>query len=122
MDLQTALKGMLDAQDKLSTPEVMASPVLISEQMYRLGQYTSAVERELGDIEEEYEINWSDDYRRALEDKMSVTAAKQHADVENSEDKGQIKRLSRYVSSSWKVHTQCMARYNHLTQENRGAV
>ena len=122
MNLETALKGLLDAEAKLSERTTMMSPNLISENMYRLGQYTAAVERHLGDIEEEYEVTWARNYTLGLEEKLSATAAKIQADVATSTQKGQMKRLSRYVSSSWRLHTGAMARINHLQAESRGAV
>lgn len=151
MNLNTALDGLLDAEARLTDPATMMSPSLLSEQMYRLGQYTSAVEKELGDLEKDYEIDWADEYKSALigekewikdpnyiptsdatdtdtvgetviRKPMSTTAAKNHADMETAEMKGQIKRLSRYVSSAWKVHMSAMARIKHLESENKGSV
>ena len=122
MDLPTALRGMLDAEAKLSQESALRNPSLISEQMYRLGQYTSAVEKHLGDAEEEYERESARVYSEALRTEKSATAAKNLTEMEMAEKKGQIKRLSRYVSSSWRIHTACMARYNHLSQEMKGSV
>lgn len=120
MDLNTAIKGMLDAEAKLGSRATMLSPIEISENMYRLGQYTAEVEKHLGDIEEDYEILYATEYKKALETEKSVTAAKLKADLETAEGKGQIKKLSRYVSSAWKVHNGAMARWKHLNAEVKG--
>lgn len=129
--LDEAIKGMLDAESRLSSRQAVVSPTIISEQMYRLGQYASATEKLLGDAEEAYEIEWAKKYTMytepyALSDEngnityaksLSATAAKQRADVDTAAAKGNIKRLSRYVSSCWKIHTGAMARINHLNNE-----
>ena len=127
MTLDDALKGMFVARKKLSSPEVVSNPSLISEHTYRLGQYTAEVERFLGEAEKEYEIKWAKKYSEytvnvdPLGKGLSATAAKQQADVDTAEDKGNIKELTRLVGSSWKLHTGSMARYNHLQNEMRGA-
>lgn len=122
MDIETAMRGLLDAEAKLSTATAIHQPVVISENLYRLGQYTSALEKRLGDLEEHYEIESARVYAAALATEKSATAAKNRTDMEMAALKGQIKRLSRYVGSSWKIHTACMARVNHLKNEMQGSV
>lgn len=115
MRLENAVTGVLDVKEKLRT--VGDNPVLLSQYMYELTQYVSAAEDHLADYERDYEQEWSQEYKQALEDKMSATAAKQHADVETADTKGQIKYLTRFTASAWKVQTAAMARHKHLTQE-----
>lgn len=122
LTLEDAVIGMLDAESKLSSREALVSPHLISENMYRLGQYASAVEKHLGEIEEELEIKQAEVYMRLMTEGKSATGAKQAADAETAALKGQIKKLSRYVSSSWRIHTGAMARWNHIISEQKGAV
>lgn len=131
--LQQALDGIADAESKLGSRQAIHSPTVISENMYRLGQYTSALEKILGDCEQEYEIEWARIYNAytapyPVTDKkgnitqkqsMSATAAKQQADVDTAKDKGNIKRLTRYVSSSWRNQTGAMARINHISAEQK---
>ncbi len=121
MQLNDAIKGAIDARTRLATREAVVSPVIMSEQMYRLGQYTAEIESHLGDLEQEYEIKFAQSYSEYSKE-LSATAAKQKADVDLAELKGNIKRLSRYVSANWKAHTGIMARINHLDRESRGAV
>jgi|SRR5690242_10449854 len=122
MDLTEALQGVLDTEEKLRQPGVESAPETLSTLMYTLGQYASALEKELGNLEEEYEREWASEYKEALTSlKLSATAAKQHADVENADVKGQIKRLTRFVNSAWKVHQQCMARWKHINNQDAGA-
>lgn len=131
MTLEQILAGIEDAEKNLATRQAITSPTIISEHMYRLGQYTSALEKYLGDAEAEYEVKWANIYSShtapypvtdekgniSSKQAMSATAAKQQADVETAEDKGNIKRLTRYVASSWKNQTGAMARINHISNE-----
>lgn len=120
MTLEQILAGIEDAEKKLATKQAITSPSIISENMYRLGQYTSALEKYLGDCEAEYEVAWAktyNGYTSPLEKgvkPLSATAAKQQTDVDTAADKGNIKRLTRYVSSSWRNQTGAMARINHI--------
>lgn len=118
MTLEQILAGIQDAESNLSTREAIVSPAIISTHMYRLGQYASALEKVLGDCEEEYEITWAKSYNTHSET-LSATAAKQKADVDCAIDKGNIKRLTRYVSSSWRNQTGAMARINHIYAESK---
>lgn len=127
MNVEEALRGLKDAESKLSTRQAVANPALISEEMYRLGQFASALEQHLGDAEEEYEVEWADLYAQltlpTLHGKpLSATAAKQMADIQMAESKGNIKKLQRYVSAAWHVHMSCMARHKHLESQMRGSV
>lgn len=131
--LEQALLGIADAEQHLASREAIVSPSIISQQMYRLGQYTSALEKILGDCEAEYEKKWATQYSMYTEpytvvDKngkeskaksMSATAAENRANIDCAADKGNLKRLKRYVDSSWKNQTGAMARINHLIAEHK---
>lgn len=138
MTLEQILKGIESAESKLASREAIDNPTIISTHMYRLGQYTSALEKYLGDCEAEYEVTWAKIYNGYLNPMLvvtndpetvnevklsrkplSATAAKQQADVDTAADKGNIKRLTRYVSSSWRNQTGAMARINHIQQESK---
>lgn len=132
MNIETALRGLKDAESKLSQKYAVANPALISEEMYRLGQFASALEQFLGDAEEEYETNWAKCYHaytttstydgKVMSKALSATAAKQKADVDMAVAKGNIKKLQRYVSAAWHVHMSCMARHKHLSNEMKGSM
>lgn len=122
MTVEQALQGMMDAEEKLSTRRAVSDPAYISEQMFRLGQYASALEQFLGDAEEEYETEWAEKYKSHLSKPLSATAAKQQADMDMAAMKGNIKKLQRYVSAAWHVHMSCMARHKHLASEMKGSI
>lgn len=125
MTLEQILKGIESAESKLASREAIDNPTIISAHMYRLGQYTSALEKYLGDCEAEYEVTWAKIYNSYISPlekgvkPLSATAAKQQADVDTAADKGNIKRLTRYVSSSWRNQTGAMARINHIQAESK---
>lgn len=52
LTITQALEGLADAESKLSEAVAIHSPTIISENMYRLGQYAAALEKFLGDVEE----------------------------------------------------------------------
>lgn len=121
MDLKTAIDGMLSAKARLRSAAAVSSPSVLSEQMYRLGQYVSAIEDHLADLEEDYEKQEAGILRREMDELgHSATAASARVKIELGALEGQIKRLSRIVAASWKQSNTAMARYNHLDKEMRG--
>lgn len=123
MDLVTATEGMLSAQEALRQPAAIANPSLISDQMYKLAQYTAAVEYHLAIEEREYEKDEAIIYRRAIrQDKLSASAAEKEVKMELGEREGQIKYLKRVCDTAWKLHMNCMAKIKHLEGENRGSI
>lgn len=121
MDLETAVQGLLDAQAKMRTREGIMSPPFLSEQMMRMAQYTGAIEDHLGELEEEYERAWAIKYKSHI-NVMKPTAAENATNVELAEVKGQIKRLSRTVASSWKQIGVGQSRWNHLAKQQEGQI
>ena len=47
MELETAVKGMLSAEEALRNAQAIGSPAILSEQMMRLASYLGAVEQHL---------------------------------------------------------------------------
>lgn len=122
MDLNTAIKGMMDAKAKLQTPSGVSSLPVMSENMQRLAAYTSAVEDGLANLESELEIKERDFYYAAIKTGLKPSPAERDAKYEVAQEKGDIKRLVRLVNSSWKLIDTVRSRYNHLNQETRGQV
>lgn len=123
LSLEEAVKGMLDAQNNLRTNQAKEIPAYLSEQFYRLGQFTAAVEYHLALAEQEYEKDEADILRRCMiTNKMSATAAEKHVKIELGEREGQIKYLTRITKAAWSQHMGAMARFNHLTKEMAGSI
>lgn len=120
MDLDKALNGMFDAQNKLRSTQGVNNPTFMSEQMMRLSQYAGAVEENLAGIEKVYEIDYAVKLKERLIDRkppMKVTQAEREVDIQMAEEKGQIKYLTRLVASAWRQVGVTQSRYNHLARE-----
>lgn len=123
MDLEQATKGLLDARNQLRTKKGVSNPFVISEQMMRLTQYTSAVEEHLAVYEEELEIAEMQEFNNQLAQGKSVNMSETLAKQKVGSLKGKIANLKRLVNSSWSVIGVCQSRYNHLqTEEKTGRV
>lgn len=118
MDLTKSLEGLIDAREKLATRQGIDNPTFISEQMMRLSQYTASAEAHLADLEYNFEIKEAQVYKSYLLDrKLTTTAAERLAKADLAEEKAQIKRLSRLVSSAWRTIGICQSRIRHLEGE-----
>lgn len=118
MELDKALDGMFNAQDKLRTPEGVNNPIIMSREMMRLSQYTGAVEEKLAELERDFETDAGRKLKEYMIDEhMKVTQAERMVDIEMGAVKGQIKYLTRLVASAWKQVGVTQSRYNHLVRE-----
>ena len=124
MNLATAIKGMLDAQDRLRTPRGTSDPDEISEQMQRLAQYTGAVENYLAEYERDYEIELGRKlHQYIVTEGTNATTADKRVRIDLAEQKANIAYLTRIVSSAWKQVSTSQSRWNHLqTDKNRGKI
>ena len=117
MEIQTAIKGMLDARESLRSKDGVINPSFISEQMQRLAQYTGAVEEYLAELEEQIELDEYRAYSSYREAGSSVNQAETIAKQDVSALKGQIAKLKRYVNSSWSIIGVAQSRFNHLAND-----
>lgn len=118
MELDKAIKGMLDAENQLRSKQGVSSPPVMSEAMMRLSQYLGAVEEHLASYEKDYEVNLSITLKKyMLEQNMKPTPAEARAKMDLGETKGEIAYLSRLVSSGWRQVGVIQSRINHLVRE-----
>lgn len=122
MDISEAVTGMLDARAQLRTRKGITDPFFISEQMQRLAQYTGAVEEHLAELEEQQEVEEEQAFRKHSEAGKSVNAATEAAKYDTATIKGQIKKLTRYVKSSWSIVGVAQSRFNHLQKDTVGQI
>lgn len=117
MNLENALAGMMTAEVELRSRPGVNDPSFMSLQMARLSQYTSAVEEKLAEYERDYEVKYAIELKvRLIDQRMKVTQAEREVDIETAELKGQIKYLTRLVSSAWRVVGTIQSRINHLVK------
>lgn len=118
MNLEIALKGMLDAEQALRSAEAIGNPFTLSNQMMRLSTYVSAVEIHLAEHERDFELISAKELKERMRDQgMKVTQAEREVDIETAELKGQIKYLTRLVKSAWSQVGVIQSRINHLGKE-----
>lgn len=118
MELDKAIKGMLDAEAKLRTAKGIVSPTVLSEQMMRLSQYLGAVEEHLAGYEKDYEVTLAQKLHNfMITQGLKPTPAEARAKMELGDTKGQIAYLSRLVSSGWRQVGVIQSRINHLVRE-----
>lgn len=118
MDLEQAIKVMLDAQDKLRTRQGVNSPDYMSEQMQRLAQATGAVELHLAEYERDYEIALGNKLHTYLvTEGTSATNADKRVRIDLAKQKAEITYLTRIVASAWKQVSTTQSRWNHLQAE-----
>lgn len=120
MKLEDAVKGMMNAREKLRSKQGVADPHFISEQMQRLAQYTGAVEETLAELEKQLEVVEARKFTHyTKEEGMSVNQAEILAKQEVGNLKGEIAKLKRYVNSSWQIVGVSQSRWNHLSHEQK---
>lgn len=118
MELDKAIKGMLDAESQLRSRQGVSNPTVMSEAMMRLSQYLGAAEEHLASYEKDYEVNLSLMLKKyMLEQNMKPTPAEARAKMDLGETKGEIAYLSRLVSSGWRQVGVAQSRINHLIRE-----
>jgi hypothetical protein len=119
MNLETAVKGLLQVRNDLRSRRGVVDPLFISENMQRLAQYTSAVEEHLGKLEEELEVLEMNKFLAYTKQGKSVNMSETLVKQEVGSHKGQIANLSRLVKSSWALISTSQSRINHLSTEQR---
>lgn len=119
MELDIAIKGMLEVENGIRSAQAISNPVLLSTHMMRLSAYTSAVEEKLAELEKDFEVGYAVELKERLIDKsMKVTQAEREVDIILAETKGQIKYLTRIVGSAWRQVGTIQSRINHIKQES----
>lgn len=117
MDLQVAIKGLLDARTQLRSKRGVSDATFISEQMMRLTQYVSAVEEHLAVLEEELEVTEMREFDNQLSQGKSVNMSETLAKQKVGSTKGSIAYFKRLVNSSWSIIGVAQSRVNHLSKE-----
>lgn len=117
MLLSTSLKGMTTHREALLKPEGASNPSFISEHCHRLAQYIAATEDNLAELEAELEISEAKSFEEHLSGGKSVNASKESVRREFTKERAQIVKLTRLVSSGWKLVSESQSRVKHLIAE-----
>lgn len=119
MELEQAIKIMLETQDNFATRRGIEDPEYISQQMQVLANATVLVERELAGFERDYEIKLGKKLGEYIAGGSSASAAETRVRTELAKEKGEVKYLTRIVKSAWSQVGVSQSRHNHLTKEFR---
>lgn len=122
MELSTAIKGMLATRKALDSPEGLSSPTFISEKIQELAQYVGVIELILADLESDTTIKESERYKEYIDSGKKTSTAKDLARFDFTKEHAEINKLSRYISSSWKIVSTSQSRIKHLIEEARNQI
>ena len=122
MKIDTAISGMMQARGALQESESLSSPTHISDNMYRLAQYVSAVEEGLGTLEEDLEVKESVFFKEMTDAGNSVNATQVSMKYEFAKDRAYINKITRLVSSSWKLISASQSRIKNLVEESKNQI
>lgn len=122
MDQSTAVAGMLEVRDALDSPQGIFTPTFISLKIQELAQYVGAIEIIIADKEEALALKEAAKYKEYLDSGKKTSAAKDLARYEFVADHAEITKLTRYVSSSWKIVSTAQSRIRHLIEESKNQI
>lgn len=122
MELPAAITRMLVTRNALNSPEGISMPTFISENIQMLAQYVGVIEIYLAEKEESLTINESRLYKQYLDAGNKTSTAKDMARHYYAAEHAEIAKLSRYISSSWKIITTAQSRIKHLIEESKNQI
>jgi hypothetical protein len=120
MGLEEAVQAVLDVRAGFRSRQAIDDPNYLSERMIKLAIATAAVEEHLAALEEGLELSEHERYQyytTSADTVLSPSAAERQAKDDVAELRGKIKKLTRFVNSSWKLTEKAQSRWNHLNRE-----
>jgi hypothetical protein len=122
MELSTAIEGMLKHRKALDTPQGLSSPTYISEQIQAMAQYVGNIELILADKESDLVIKEAARYKEYIDQGKKTSTAKDLARFDFTAEHAEINKLTRYISSSWKIVSTAQSRILHLIEEAKNQI
>lgn len=122
MDQATAVSGMLDVRNSLDSPEGIFTPTFISVKIQELAQYVGAIEIIIAEKEEQLALKEAAKYKEYLDGGKKTSTAKDLARYDFTAEHAEITKLTRYVSSSWKMVSTAQSRIRHLIEESKNQI
>lgn len=122
MELSTAITGMLQERKTLDSPEGLSSPTFISEKIQSLAQYVGVIEIILADKEADLTIKEAARYKEYMDAGKKTSTAKDLARFDFTAEHAETTKLSRYISSSWKIISTSQSRIRHLIEESKNQI
>ena len=122
MNLSAAIAGMMETREALNSPEGLSSPTFISEKIQTLAQYVGVIEMHLAELESDLTIQEAARYKQYMAEGKKTSTAKDLARFDFTAQHAEINKLSRYISSSWKIVSTSQSRIKHLIEEARNQI
>jgi len=119
MELEQAIKIMLETQGNFATRRGINDPDYISQNMQILANATALVEQHLAGFERDYEVSLGRKLGEYISGGASASASETRVRSELAKEKGEIKYLTRIVKSAWSQVGVSQSRHNHLTKDFR---
>ena len=94
-----------------------SSPSYISEHTYRLAQYIALAEDALSELEASLAKKESDSFAKYITQGKSPNAAKELLRRDFIDEKSEISKVTRLISSGWKLVSENQSRVKHLIAE-----
>lgn len=114
--LQQALEGIKKHREALREGSA-SNPSYISEQTYLLAQYIAMAEDVLSDLESDLSKREAVSFDNHIAGGKSANAAKESLKREFVDDRAKIVKVTRLVSSGWKLVSENQSRVKHLIAE-----
>lgn len=115
MLLSAAIKGMIKEREALQ--EGASNPSIISDHTYKLAHYVASAEECLSELEENLEKLESESFNDHLHNGKTANAAKELIRREFADERAEITKTTRLITSGWKLVTASQSRVNHLIAE-----
>jgi len=108
---------MSEHREALLEISSVSNPTYISEHAHRLAQYISVAEEKLADLESELSINEDNLFKQYIKSGKSINASKESVKHELTKERSEVVKVTRLVSSGWKLVSEAQSRVKHLIAE-----
>lgn len=122
MNLPTAIAGMLETRKALNSAEGLFTPTFISAKIQELAQYVGEIELILAEKEEALTIKEAARYKEYMDLGNRTSTSKDLARNDFVAEHAEVNKLSRYISSSWKIVSTSQSRIRHLIEESKNQI
>lgn len=117
MTVEDVISGIMSTREELRSADALVTPVLLSENMYKLAQYVSAAEEIVGDLESEMIELEAEKTIKYSKNNWSDTKVNKMVKLDTAKQRATIAKLNRLIDSSWRLINVSQSRRNHIAEE-----
>jgi len=122
MKIEVAVKGVLQERGALQKMGGTPQPTYISEHMYLLSQFNSALEECLAEEEKKLELREAELFKEYRAKDLSANASQIQVKYDVAVDRAEIIRLTRLCSSGSRLISSAQSRIKHLLAEAQNQI